>query len=118
MTAQRTIERAVHALAEIAAALHSDVNAEPRKDTVVFGYMQLDRSAARLARDMDRMADQARVQVSSTRRAEDRCKARLHAPGERRAREDDDDGISADRRIRAPGTRVQPRGHTGGAGAT
>ena len=86
MAAQRAAQRMVHALAEIAAGLCSRV----RKQGVALRQVQLDRSAARLARGAHGVSNEARVQAGGARRAEDRCEACLHAAGDRRTREYDD----------------------------
>src|SRR5258708_32596278 len=64
-----------------------------------------------------RRANQALLQARGARGAEARYKARLHAAGERRAREDDDDALSADRRTRAPGAAARRQAPREGAAA-
>src|SRR4029077_17574557 len=108
----------MHAFAEVAAALAPHLDAERPEQSVRRGRMQLDRAAARLEGELHRVADQAHMQARGAFGTEARDEASLHAPGERRACENDDDGISADRRIRARDAAGPRRARTGSAAAT
>ena len=74
---------------------------------MVLRRVQLDRSAMGVHRGVHGMADEAHLQARCAGGAETRREARLHAAGERRAREDHDDAVSADRGTRARGAAVQ-----------
>src|SRR5260221_3772160 len=118
MPAQRLAQGVMHSFAKVAAALASDLDAERTEKAVRRCRMQLDRAAACLERGAHCVLYQLRMQAGCSGGAQARHEASLHPPGKRRAREHDDDGISADRRIRAPGAAAPRPARTGSAAAT
>lgn len=112
---QRAAQGMVHAAAEAVPLLEAAADIQAAKKGMATRDVELNTPVTCRT---ERRANQALLQVRGARGAEARYQARLHAAGERRAREEDDHALSADRRTRAPGAAARRRARREGAAAT